>query len=208
MHQTPRSWITLPRQGRSHRTLERVLVAADTLFTERGYEHTSVADVVKAAGSSVGAFYARFPDKTALLRCVLERSVDQAAARISELARPELWRGVPTREVLRAALRLLILACRERHRLIAAFSAVPADPAHTGFVARISDVVTASAVALLAARGEPAAARRRELGFGVWTILSVLESRSLRGFDDGTAVSDDEMADQSTAMLVGYLGLV
>jgi AcrR family transcriptional regulator len=51
---------------------ERVLAEATRLFAERGYENTSVNEVAKEAGVSVGALYKYFPDKPALLEAVLD----------------------------------------------------------------------------------------------------------------------------------------
>jgi AcrR family transcriptional regulator len=56
-----------PRQSRSRATLERITAAAEGLFAEHGYDGTTVSDIVSRARCSVGAFYARFNDKEALL---------------------------------------------------------------------------------------------------------------------------------------------
>ena len=46
---------------------DRVLDAAVELFAERGYDGTSVAEVVARAGVAKGGFYHHFPSKEALL---------------------------------------------------------------------------------------------------------------------------------------------
>ena len=56
-----------PLQDRSRRTLERLLDATEGLLAARRFEEISVAEIVRAARTSVGAFYARFRDKQALL---------------------------------------------------------------------------------------------------------------------------------------------
>jgi AcrR family transcriptional regulator len=55
----------------------RVLAEATRLFAERGYENTSVNEVAKEAGVSVGALYKYFPDKPALLEAVLAAFEDE-----------------------------------------------------------------------------------------------------------------------------------
>jgi AcrR family transcriptional regulator len=62
-----------PQQRRSQESLERILDAAETLIRERGFEQMTIAEVVLRSGSSVGSLYARFRDKTALLRAVQVR---------------------------------------------------------------------------------------------------------------------------------------
>jgi AcrR family transcriptional regulator len=46
---------------------EAILISASQLFVQRGYEHTSIADIAKEAGVAVGSVYRQFPDKVAIL---------------------------------------------------------------------------------------------------------------------------------------------
>jgi len=60
------SGVTDPRDWRSRKrdeTHERIYSAALRLFTERGYDAVSVAQIAAAAGVSVPTFYAHFPAK-------------------------------------------------------------------------------------------------------------------------------------------------
>lgn len=67
----------LPRQKRSRESLERLLDAAEERLSTVGIESFKVADVVARAELSVGAFYARFPQKEALLHAVQDRFHDR-----------------------------------------------------------------------------------------------------------------------------------
>ncbi len=62
-----------PRQKRSRESLERLLESAEQQIRANGFESLTIGGVVNNVGLSVGAFYARFPDKTALLHAVQER---------------------------------------------------------------------------------------------------------------------------------------
>jgi AcrR family transcriptional regulator len=53
--------------------MERILKAADELLREKPFESVTVAEIVRRADSSVGAFYARFPAKAALLSALYAR---------------------------------------------------------------------------------------------------------------------------------------
>src|SRR6478672_3442442 len=53
-------------------TRDRLILAALQLFAEKGYESTSVADVLRTAGVNSGSLYHFFPGKQDLLVAVLE----------------------------------------------------------------------------------------------------------------------------------------
>jgi AcrR family transcriptional regulator len=65
----PRSVVPGGRRGqaRGRATRERLLRAAEELFTRQGYVGTSIGDVAERAGVGVGTVYHHFPDKRALL---------------------------------------------------------------------------------------------------------------------------------------------
>lgn len=56
-------------------TREQVVVAADRLFYEHGYEHTSFASIASAVGISRGNFYHHFKTKDEILQAVIERRI-------------------------------------------------------------------------------------------------------------------------------------
>jgi AcrR family transcriptional regulator len=67
------------------------LDAAEHLIRTKGYEQTSVQDILDAAGASRGAFYHYFDSKEALLEGVVERMTDTAIAVIEPIvADPDL----------------------------------------------------------------------------------------------------------------------
>lgn len=53
-------------------TRDRILFAALELFAEKGYQSTSIADILKAANANAGSLYHAFPTKQDLLIAVLE----------------------------------------------------------------------------------------------------------------------------------------
>jgi AcrR family transcriptional regulator len=72
------------RLERGRVTRSQVVAVATRLFTERGYDGTSIEAVLQAAGISRGALYHHFPGKDALFAAVLdavyERTFQQIAA--------------------------------------------------------------------------------------------------------------------------------
>jgi len=61
---------------------EEILTEAARLFRQRGFAGTGVAEIMKAAGLTHGAFYAHFPSKAALAAEAVARAFAQTEARI------------------------------------------------------------------------------------------------------------------------------
>jgi len=72
-------------------TRDRLILAALQLFAEKGYESTSVADVLRTAGVNSGSLYHFFPGKQDLLVAVLGAYRDGIGPMLLEPA----WQGVP-----------------------------------------------------------------------------------------------------------------
>lgn len=70
-----------PVQGRSRRTVERILDAAAHVFAERGYAATT-NQVAEQAGLSIGSLYQYFRDKDELLVALHARHLDDVQRRI------------------------------------------------------------------------------------------------------------------------------
>lgn len=71
-------------------TRDRILFAALELFGEKGYQSTSIADILKAAGANAGSLYHFFPTKQDLLISVLETYRDG----IYPMLLAPAWEGV------------------------------------------------------------------------------------------------------------------
>lgn len=84
-------WIKEPVQERSERTLSAILDAAERMLEEGPLLSASVSAIAREAGSSVGAFYHRFPDKQALARTLYQRFRRESLATIEENFDPARW---------------------------------------------------------------------------------------------------------------------
>ncbi len=93
-------WLIKPKQARSQKTLERVLSVAEELICAGTFDRVTVAEIVNLAGTSVGAFYARFSDKEALRHVLQERFVWRAEATVNEITELSHWAGRPLAEVV------------------------------------------------------------------------------------------------------------
>ena len=70
---------------------ERIVLAAVDLFTERGYDDTTVAQIAERAGITKSTFFRHFPDKRELLAAgqeTLARLLSEGIAEAPEDASP------------------------------------------------------------------------------------------------------------------------
>jgi AcrR family transcriptional regulator len=112
-----------PKQARSQRTLERLLAAAEQRLADRPWSEIGVAELCVDADTSVGAFYARFADKDALLDLLAERYRADMARFAEQLA--AAVRAAPQRDreqALRNFVRSLVKAHRTRRALLRALA--------------------------------------------------------------------------------------
>ena len=114
-------WVRPPRQTRSQETLERLLDSAEEVFSERGFEAATVAEIVRRAKSSVGAMYARFTDKDALLSCLHERFCEEAIATSDVALDVERWRGATIADIFNQVFPFLVEVYQQKSGLIRAF---------------------------------------------------------------------------------------
>jgi len=72
-----------PLTERGRRTRDNLLQAARTVFEERGYTGTRMADIARAAGVSHGTVYTWFADKEAVLRALVGGIVAEVYAALA-----------------------------------------------------------------------------------------------------------------------------
>ena len=66
------------------RTRDSIVQAADALFYERGFEHTSFADIADAVRISRGNFYYHFKTKDEILTAVIAARMERTRAMLSQ----------------------------------------------------------------------------------------------------------------------------
>lgn len=205
-------WVRPPRQARSQDTLDRLLDAAERLVAEKGFEDATIAELVRRAESSVGAFYARFRDKEGLLYALYERYLEQAIATADVALDPVRWSGATVSEIARTVVPFLVSVYRERQGLIRAF--VVRNHSDVEFRARqerLSHHVNEGLSRLLLARraeiGHPNPPRAA--AFALTMVVNTIESAVLFGELRSSALtlSDDELAAELIRAFLAYLGV-
>ena len=79
---------------------ERIVNAASRAIRRSGYDGTGVADIMKEAGLTHGAFYAHFPSRDAMLAEAASRACAESAALAANVVA-----GVPPEQALACMLR-------------------------------------------------------------------------------------------------------
>ena len=75
-----------PRSGKVRAAAKaRILRSAQKLFAERGYDETTMQDIVREAKTSIGNAYFYFSNKGDILTCLLEEAVYETWARADEV---------------------------------------------------------------------------------------------------------------------------
>jgi len=203
-------WVRPPRQARSQQTLERLLDAAEKLIDEKGLDGVTVADIAKQAGSSVGAFYARFSDKEGLLHCVFERFNEQARATADAALIPERWSRVGLRDAFEEMVSFLAQVLRERRGLIVAMYARTAvDPSMKALAELLHGHLAGKLLSLLEQRQTALRHPDPEVAANVvvWMVLSSLQSRVIYADQAPPLLSDAVVAREVALMVSTYLGI-
>lgn len=110
-----------PQQGRSRRTMERIIEAAEELFGEHGYDGASVAEIVRRAQSSVGAFYSRFKDKEGLFLHLHARQCHLVITELDRLAELGQWRAMALDAILAEVIAAQLAFIRGRRQITRVF---------------------------------------------------------------------------------------
>lgn len=198
-----------PQQARSIESTTRMLDAAEALIAEGGPDALTVEAVITRAGTSTGAFYARFGDRLGLLAAVQERFLgrlrDAAAVQADELA------DVPD---LRQTLAIMVegfLATFRRNRN--AFNAVMVQnrgvPDFRARGARATESAAAQLRELLTERSEQISHPDLDLAadmvfrtlFALATQIVMMDEAEVTG----RPLSDQQWVEETTHLLVAYL---
>jgi len=200
-----------PRQARSEATYRRLLDAAELLLTEESFDQVTVAEIAARAGVTIGAFYARFADKDALLESLEERVTEAVLAVVARATDPVRWEGATVGEALhRYFVELVEVYLRTRGAGRALVLQAHTDPALRRRLRRLNTEGPPKVIELLerqGAIGHPTPGLGREVAF--LAVRSTLREIILFGeaWPGATPLSTDALADELTRLVLSYLGI-
>lgn len=94
-----------PRQERGRRRMDEILDAAEGLVAEVGQAATSIQEIARRAGASVGSIYHFFPTKEAIFDAIRARNdADARETARAMLASADAWAPLPLREFVERML--------------------------------------------------------------------------------------------------------
>ncbi len=97
----------MARNKHPEQTVQRILDTASKLFLQKGYDKTTLQDIIDATKLSKGAIYHHFASKEAILIAVVDRMGDSNSAALAEVRdRPGLAGAEKLRELVRTSMRL------------------------------------------------------------------------------------------------------
>lgn len=199
-----------PLQARSVASYGRLLAAAREILAEKSFDDATVAEIVERAGLTVGAFYARFTDKEALLRHLEELLFDAMRTVVQRIATHAAGRA-PALLVRDLSTALVRIYRRQRAVARALVLRSHADPALAERLRALNRENMQKVIeALLASgqirHGEP----ERALWFALHAHRAVLRDSILfgDGWSGNRRLSDARLVDEATRLVAGYLGFV
>jgi AcrR family transcriptional regulator len=200
-----------PRQARSRATLDRLLDATEALLAEKPFDAASVAEIVHRAGTSVGAFYGRFPDKDSLLDCFDERFFALARQSCAEFFDSDEWRRATLEDSVAQLVSLLVCNHRRHRGTLRALALRAREQSQSHFRERAAlhnRYVLAKIKDHLLSRSErivhPDPPRAVELAF-LFTVSSVREAVLFDDVAGLPAPGDDELTAELTRSFLAYL---
>lgn len=140
------------RKGEEKR--QELLGAAEKLFCAKGYEGTSVQDILDAAGMSKGGFYHHFASKEDVMKALCTRRAERAAAYTEE----QLTMAATSMERINAVLHGFMPLRREEADFVTMICPVIAKPEGRAVAMTYQDALEAAFLPLLKAEIAAAAA--------------------------------------------------
>lgn len=201
-----------PRQRRSYETLEKILSATERLLRTRLFEEVSVAQIVAEAGTSVGAFYARFEGKEALLPLLYDRYDRRLPGRLARLLEQNRRGRKTLSRRVREVVRVMVTLFRSQRGLMRALAlharnnpgSIPAE------VRRKRSVLHQEIAGLLLETGEEIdhPDPQRAVEMGLFVVAATIRDKILFGdapHASAVRASDEELRRELSRVLLAYL---
>jgi AcrR family transcriptional regulator len=204
--------IQAPKQERSRRTFSNLLDATRELLSTSNFDDIPVSDITGRAGVSTGSFYARFPDKIALLLALQERAITEIREGLARRLDPDKWADKPLSATVAEMIHSLV-EIPDRH--VPIFKAALFGALHEPLLATRVTEITEFKVELisrlvLSKKAEIRAARPAEVAVsGARMIEAILQHRRIRAYVETRPyfIRNNSLCRELSEMYLSYLGV-
>jgi AcrR family transcriptional regulator len=195
---------------RSRLLRDNALICARKLIQEGRYASTSMSEIARTIGCSVGALYFRFRDKEALFASVVEIVLTQEVEQLHTLAGKGRYQDLSLRKTVeRCVLDYVEFIERHQSMIRSVYQSASKDPAYWGIVR-----VTAFKMIQIWIEAMASAARRtndkdflRKAGKAFWFVSSTLVYSVLIIDKPVHSLRKDEQVFWLTEMVINFIGL-
>jgi AcrR family transcriptional regulator len=194
----PRKW---PVQARSEVTVSALFEASIQVLLAAGYRKLTTTRVAERAGVSVGTLYQYFPNRQALIICVIERYLEEIVSAIERSCR-EL-NGRPLDELATGLVDAFIAAKYQRVELSRALREPLADVGGEQLVRAAAQRAAAALARSL--RECPDAAFRDEKLPALLVVMACSSLMQIAVVDQALPLERTTLRAQMRALVLGYL---
>lgn len=106
-------WVTTPSQRRSRHTLQKVLTTARDLFVNRGFDETTIAEISRQSGVSVGSIYNLFADKHSIFLTLYQHYRTIRETQILEMVEQPHWQTAKAIDVIHFHIKIVFGSSRD-----------------------------------------------------------------------------------------------
>ncbi|MGI9274002.1 MAG: TetR/AcrR family transcriptional regulator [Endozoicomonas sp.] len=197
-----------PSQTRSKEALERFLAAGEALLAENRFEEAGIADIARAAESSVGSFYRLLADKERLLLLLLQRFFEQIDELTEQTLDPDQWAGKTIADIADSYIKALVNSYRgHAGALRATILRSSKDREFRKFVHDFNSLVSSRLEKLLRERRDELNHPKPERAIKSVShiILGILNQHTMTGSLDG--LSEKALVEETKRIFITYLGV-
>jgi AcrR family transcriptional regulator len=196
------------KQGRSQRTLEKILEAAEKLLQERDFDELTMAELAEHAGCAVGTLYGRIPNKDSLLACLYERLDRQIQTQAGEMFGAVAGLGLAERVAAVCGIAVDFLSATRGVNRAVTLHLWSRSEDEFGFRRSTTASFKQAAAFLAECKDEIAHKNAREAcEFGLMTVSTMAQDRIVFGDRSGIQLrySARALKRRLTSLLLGYL---
>jgi len=203
-----------PKQERSQKSFDEIIVAAKDLIYEGGMERVTVKGILEKSGVGAGNFYGKFEGRDSLLEYLASLFWLAAEREWGMVLDGRRWRNSETKPLIEQLMKMLVIWFRAEEAVLKTFLLHALSEAEGTRLKRISEFdnwMADEITGLLLERKEEIGHANAGLGVRVATLQAVATVRSrllFLGKDREDGISDRSLAQEMSRGFLGHLEVV